>query len=392
MAERRLALVPTRYGDDVIGGSEAVIREAAHGLAARGWEVEILTTCARSHYTWENAYEPGTSTDGELTIRRFATVVDGDKLARDTIERRIQLGLPIGRDDQLTWLNGTLRVPDLFHHLLRHQAGYHAVVLSPYLFWATVTCSLVAPAKTVVMPCLHDEYYAYLELFRPVLGDVGQVWFLSEPEHELAHRLGPVAPHHVTGAGVRVPEAYDPEGWRRRRGIERPFILYAGRREGGKGWLQLLGAYTRAVVDYGLDLDLVSMGVGPVEPAAVVADRVVDLGFVDAAEVPDVFAAAAAYVQPSQNESFSRTVMEAWLAGTPVIANAASEVVRWHCRRSGAGITYDDPDELVHALLLVGEEPAALRRMAAAGADYVLSEYSWSTVLDRMETALEKLP
>ena len=49
--------------------------------------------------------------------------------------------------------------------------------------------------------------------------------------------------------------------------------------------------------------------------------RVIDLGFIDDATRDDAMAAATAYLQPSALESFSRTVMEAWLAGTPVIAN-----------------------------------------------------------------------
>ena len=56
---KRIAFVPPRYGDDVVGGSEAVMREAAHGLAGRGWEVEVLTTCVRNHYTWANEYPAG---------------------------------------------------------------------------------------------------------------------------------------------------------------------------------------------------------------------------------------------------------------------------------------------------------------------------------------------
>ena len=57
------------------------------------------------------------------------------------------------------------------------------------------------------MPCLHDEPYAHLELFRPVLGNGAAVWFLSEPEHQLAHRLGRLpARHSVTGAGIDIPE------------------------------------------------------------------------------------------------------------------------------------------------------------------------------------------
>ena len=60
MGKGRIAFVPPRYGDDVVGGAETVLRQAAERLAARGWEVEILTTCVRDHYTWANAYPPGT--------------------------------------------------------------------------------------------------------------------------------------------------------------------------------------------------------------------------------------------------------------------------------------------------------------------------------------------
>jgi len=68
----RLAFVPPRYGTEALGGSEAVMREAAHGLARRGWDVEVLTTCARDHYTWRNEYEPGAAThDDGVVVRRF---------------------------------------------------------------------------------------------------------------------------------------------------------------------------------------------------------------------------------------------------------------------------------------------------------------------------------
>ena len=53
----------------------------------------------------------------------------------------------------------------------------------------------------------------------------------------------------------------------------------------------------------------------------------IDLGQLTDRDKDDAFAAAAAYVQPSAMESFSRTVMEAWLAGTPVIANAVEDAL-----------------------------------------------------------------
>jgi glycosyltransferase involved in cell wall biosynthesis len=84
--------------------------------------------------------------------------------------------------------------------------------------------------------------------------------------------------------------------------------------------------------------------------------------------------------------------MESWLAGTPVIANAASDVVRWHCERSGAGLLYNDDHEFAEFLALVADDPARLRHLGGLGREYVLTHYTWDAALDRMEAALEELP
>ncbi|MCA1841863.1 MAG: glycosyltransferase family 4 protein [Actinobacteria bacterium] len=397
MGKGRIAFVPPRYGDDVVGGAETVLRQAGERLAGRGWEVEILTTCARDHYSWANAYPAGSSRQGDLTVRRFPIVHAHDPVRWDGLERRIRIGGGLSADEQFEWMNGRFRVPGLFHHLVGHAHTYRAIVFSPYLFWTTVVGATVAPERTVLIPCLHDENYAYLSMFQPLLGGSAQVWFMSEPEHQLAHRIGPVAPQHfVTGEGVLIPDRYDPEGFRARHGLERPYVLFAGRREDGKGWNDLLRGYSRAVVRLGADVDLVSFGVSPAGVAppklpAEVASRVIDLGFLPQEEVGDAYAAAAAYVQPSLYESFSRTIMESWLAHTPVIANSACEVVRWHCERSGGGLLYSDEYELAQYLALVAGEPAKLAHLADAGRRYVLENYSWDAALDRMEAALEEL-
>jgi len=222
-----------------------------------------------------------------------------------------------------------------------------------------------------------------------VLTGVGCLLFQTEPEHQLAHRVvARPAPHAVVGCGVEVPERYDPEGFRRRHGIEGPFLLYAGRREGAKGWETLLEQFCAATLRRELPFSLVTMGRGHVKPPPAIADRVLDVGFLGDEERDSAFAAADAYLQPSRWEAFSRTVMEAWLAGTPVIANGESEVVRHHCERSGAGLLYGDEVELEECLAFVAEAPEAARSLAARGREYVLANYRWDRVLDRVEMAL----
>ena len=385
----RLGFVPPRYGDEVIGGAEAVMGELAHGLAARGWDVEILTTCARDHFTWANTYPEGVTTDGALTVRRFPTEITTPRAERAALHAAILRGDPVDLDAQQRWMNDDLRVSGLYHHLLDHAADYRALVFAPYLFWTTFACGQLAPERTILMPCLHDEPEAGLEIFRPLFEGAAGVWFLSDPERDLARRLFRLGHHEVTGAGVADPGDYDPDGFRARHGIDGRFILYAGRREGAKRWPWLLDAFAAAHARSPLPFRLVTMGAGEVDPPDAIADLVVDLGFLPDDERHHAFAAADAYVQPSPYESFSRTIMEAWLAGTPVLANAASDVVAWHCERSGAGLVFDDAYELEQCLRFVADEPEAAAALARSGRDYVHTHYTPDAVLDRVEATLD---
>ena len=374
-----------------MGGAELVVAELSRGLADRGWEVEVLTTCASDHFTWANEYPAGTEDLDGITLRRFPTVPPAAPGERAELEAAILAGARLTLAEQQRWMNAGVRVPELYHHLLDHAGGFRALVVSPYLFWTSFACGQIAPERTILRPCLHDEPFAALELFQPLFTGAAGIWLQTDPEHELAHSLFSLGERHrVVGEGIPTDKSYDAERFRRRHGIEGPFVLYAGRREGAKGWDGLLESFARAVTGRSLDLSLVTMGVGDVRPPADVADRVIDLGFLDDADRDDAFAAAAAYVQPSRYESFSRTVMEAWLAGTLVVANGASAVVRWHCDRSDAGLVYEDDLELEQCLAFVAEQPAEAERLAQPGRRYVLDHYTWPAVLDRVEATLEE--
>lgn len=387
MPEASIALVTPRYGDRVIGGSESVMREAAAGLAARGFDVEVLTTCAWSHYTWANDLPPGPSRDGAVRVRRFPVEHPRSLKRWARLDVRMSEGERLTAQEELAWASGRLRVPGLYRHLL--ASTYDAVVFSPYLAWTTYACAPVVAERAIVMPCFHDEQAARLRLFSGLLGGTAAAWFLSEPERDLADSIGPLGPRPtVTGAGVDVPDRYQPERFRARYGVHGRFALYAGRRELLKGWDRLADTFLAARAHLGLDLDLVTFGANELRQDLRRAPGIVDLGALPAEDVADAFSAAEVYVQPSRNESFSRTVMEAWLAGTPVLADGGGAVVAWHVRRSQAGLLYRDDHELARALQLFGAQPEAGRRLAAPGRAYVLDSYRWDVVLDRMAASL----
>lgn len=386
-----LAFVPPRYGPGVVGGAEVVFSEFAHGLAGLGWDVEVLTTCARDHYTWANEFAPGTTQDGPIRVRRFPTVLDTPGRDRDRLGNRLLAGERLTLEEQQRWVNDSLRVPDLWFHLLDHGADYRAIFFGPYMFWTTFACGQVHPDRTILIPCLHDEPAAHLDLYKPMVEGARGIVFLSDPERDLAQQIFRVPGNHeVIGSLIDLPDTYDVDTFRREHGIDGRFVYYAGRREWAKGWIDLVEAF-RIVRERGSSLRLVTSGAGdPHLGTHDLGGALIDLGFVDEATRDAAMAAADCYVQPSALESFSRTILEAWGAGTPVIANAESEVVAWHVERSGGGVLYRGGAELVEALTVLDENPKAIVRLAEDARAYVVDEYAPISVLDRLDDAIRR--
>ncbi len=398
--ENTIAFVPPRYGAGVVGGAEAVLAEAALGLAARGHNVEILTTCARDHYTWANEFAPGSERkavgDGSapsVIVRRFPVELDTGGRLRDRIGDRILAGEGISIQDQQRWMNDSLRCSGLWDHVFDNGASYRAMVFAPYMFWTTFAVSQIHPERSIIMPCLHDEPPAHLEIFKSMIEGVRGVWFLTDPERDLGQRLYRLPSRQtIVGASVDMSAIYAPDEFRTEYGIEGRYVYFGGRREWGKGWDDLLLGYARYVRGRrGQDvLTLVTSGVGEVVRPPGTDRHIVDVGLLSDAQRDNAMAGASAYIQPSAMESFSRTVLEALLASTPVIANRASDVVAWHLENCGGGITYSGEAELVQCLDFVTDEPGASAMLADAGPDYVQSRYRLDHVLERMEASLDQ--
>jgi glycosyltransferase involved in cell wall biosynthesis len=363
--------------------------ELGRGLRDRGWDIDVVTSAARDLYTWRNELPEGTSVEDGLRVLRFRTAMTANANRRNFIGNMIGMRAYVSLPDQYLWMNGSVRVPGMYEYLVDHASEYRAVIFAPYLFWTTFACAEIAPERTILLPCLHDEPEARLEIFKPMFEGCRGIWFQTDPERDLAQRLFRLPPRTtVIGSGIHPPAGHDPEGFRRRHGIEGDFVFFAGRREWGKGWPELVSHLAFANSLLPAPVPLVTCGVGEIGPVPHNV-RVVDLGYLSDAERSNAMAAASVYVQPSARESFSRTIMEAWLAGTAIVANSASAVVKWHCERSHAGLTYRDQYDFAECLSLLLERPETRRAMASRGREYVLENYRWPDVLTRVESALE---
>jgi glycosyltransferase involved in cell wall biosynthesis len=223
-------------------------------------------------------------------------------------------------------------------------------------------------------------------MFRSVRGCL----FNSGGEERLARRVHTIRAGGVVGMGFDAPNGEPTTRFAEAHGLD-SFLVCAGRIEEGKR--------VDVAVEYAMGYAserpnaprLALIGQGSYSPPDSAADVVAKVGFVSEDERRAAYREALAVVNPSQLESLSLVLMEAWLEGTPCLAAAESEVMKEHCERSGGGFPFDSYESFRDALDRLREDSELRRRMGAAGRDYVLATYGWPQVRERFQQTVESL-
>ncbi len=114
-------------------------------------------------------------------------------------------------------------------------------------------------------------------------------------------------------------------------------------------------------------------------------------GLLSEVERAQALEAATVVAVPSPYESLSLLALEAFSVGTPVLANARSEVLVDHCVASNAGLYYADRYEFVEALDLLTRDEPLRAAMGRNGRDYVRQHYRWDVILAKYERMIGKI-
>ncbi|MFQ3663982.1 MAG: glycosyltransferase family 4 protein [Chloroflexaceae bacterium] len=387
----KIAIVTPRYGPQVLGGAETGLRSWAEHLAARGYQVEALTTCTVDMADWSDHLTPGVEHLNGVTVRRFSTTpVEATVFHR--LLQKANRGERLRYAEERQFVANSLRSADLERYIAEHAGEYVCFIAGPYLFGTSYWPALSATAPWLLVPCLHDEPVAYLSIFRELLERSAALLFNTPAESALASQgLGVVNPYRAClGFGFADdPPVGDAARFRARTDLTGPFILYSGRLEPAKNVPLLLEWFAAYKAERSAPLTLVLTGTGSVT----LPERadVVSVGHLDDRDLHDAYAAATALCQLSLNESFSIVLMEAWLQGCPAIVHADCPVTRGHIERSGGGYAADTYPAFRAALDALLSDPDHRAILGARGRAYVRAEYSWSALLPRIEEALARL-
>ena len=85
------------------------------------------------------------------------------------------------------------------------------------------------------------------------------------------------------------------------------------------------------------------------------------------------------------------TALEAWALGKPVLANAASAVLRGQCIRSNGGLCYQNADEFAGMLQAIEQNRWLSASLGKNGRQYVRDHYDWRVIERKYHELLVQL-
>jgi glycosyltransferase involved in cell wall biosynthesis len=265
--------------------------------------------------------------------------------------------------------------PDMYQYIYDNSEDYHRLVYIPYMFGPTYFGIRVCPYKSVLIPCLHDEAYARMKIFRDLYKNLGGIIFHARPEMELANRLynlGNVK-QEILGEGVETDFDYDASRFRKKYGINEPYIIYAGRKDSAKNidtLIQYFDEFKRRNEKH-RDLKLVLIGGGSVNVPESCAKDVVDLGFVDIQDKYDACAGAEL------------------LCERPVLVHEGCAVTTNFAKESNAGLYFNGYFEFEGCVKYILENTETAEKMGKQGRQFVLDNFKWDVITDKICKFLE---
>ncbi len=414
MRPLRLAFVVVRYGEGVLGGAEAHCRAVVERLAARGHDVRVLTTTARSYKSWRSELPAGEDRVGGIRVTRFPTVtprlIPADEIlkAAVTLSRQGTHGLA-----RLAQFDRWSRPRQKAHEVLENawiraqgplapklvdalaQVDADAFVFFGYLYYPTIFGLPTVRERAMVAPLADEEPMLYAPIVRKTLRLPRALLLNVDEEAERVKAIvSPEAPPMaVVALGIDPPPPPAPYP----RPTDDPFVLVLGRAGKTKPMAAVWRALT-AMKDVGtIELDdgrvvdasrLQLVTAGEHSRHLEGLPRVHQLGRVDEATRWGLVRDALALVSPSESESLSLVVLEAWLASRCCIVNRACDATDGHVRRCGGGVSiaFEPAGDAAAAVLEAIRSRSFRDGRAALGKAYVERRYAWDAVLDAYES------
>ena len=386
----KLAVVVQRYGQGVHGGTELHARYIAEHLVQHA-DVDVLTTCAVDDSTWANTLKAGVEKMNGVHVRRFKV----SKSRRESASKRLAERVfheTHSLADELKWIDAEGPVSgSLMRHLRRHGNSYDFCLFFDYRYCHSFYGAHAVPSRAILVPRAERDAAIGVRAFHDVFRGARAILYNSPEERSLIHAVtgNPNVPSVIVGAGADVPQNPQPGRFRQKFNVRGNFALYIGRLDERSGCGELFQLFEQYAKQPGARLSLVVVGEGPLEVPK--HQKIRHVGAIDEAMKFDAIAAAEVVVVPSRYESLSRTALETWALGKPVLANAKSDVLRGQCVRSNGGLCYQNAAEFTGMLQALEQNRWLSGTLGKSGRQYFRDHYDWRVIERKYHEILTQL-
>ncbi|EMM75203.1 glycosyltransferase family 4 protein [Leptospira santarosai] len=427
---KKIAVVSPIFSDKVSGGSEKLIFQLVELLAA-DFEITVLTTRSLDYITWKNSipiqekiffhegtnhskpirFEEGTSSLGgkykvlRFTVERQRNMIRFNRLSKKILQRpSLQ-----NKENVNYWITEQgPYVPELIQFIESRKSEYDIFFFVSYLYYPLVFGVPSVFEKSIIIPTFHDEPPAYLPVYKEILTDQSSYSFNTPEELNVFRNVLGYNPSTYSIIGMnlnldqRSNQPVSQENYvdhhrnsslgYNSNGENLPFLLYVGRVDQGKGFLEMAEWFLEWKKNTQSPHKLKIAG----KIASKIPNRILEnqniefLGFVDERTKSELLQNCACLINSSPLESFSIVLMEVWLKGKPVLVNGKSEVLKGHCLRSNGGLFYSDRKSFFATLNFILDHPKESLEMGRNGKKYVEQNFNPKTVREKLLRLIDK--
>ncbi|WP_321311672.1 glycosyltransferase [Halarcobacter sp.] len=390
----KVAVIIPWFGKDLKGGAEQLAWQVSSRLnIQKDIDLTVLTTCSKSFLDdWYNDFykEDEYIVDG-LKVKRFSVdnitpLKFGDSNGKIISHKEKGNYFPVAKEDEDFFINENINSKNLENYIEKNKNEYDIFLFLPYLYGPIIKNINKVKNKAVLQPCLHDEGYAYLKAVRENFIDGKAILFNSTGELEIATKLyGPsmILKSYMVGSGIEVSskllqsEKGEPI-------VKGDYILFIGRRDATKNTTYLIEVFEEYVKKIKKDVKLVLAGVGTL-PENIDKSCIIDLGLVSEDDKYNLIQHCKAMINPSENESFSRIIYEAWYGLKPVIVNKKCRATYISLlESSNAGWAFECTESLFNIfdeLFSLNEDK--LKTIAGSGFKYANEIANWDNIIQK---------
>jgi glycosyltransferase involved in cell wall biosynthesis len=409
---KKIAFIVQQYGLEMYGGAELHCMRLAEKIIPL-YNVEVLTTCSLDYLTWANHYPEGESIINGVTVRRFKVSQERSWVDMGELEKKVKVEKQVTdkkkriksflkkmfsvskaskatNEDYINWIIAQgPTTPDLINYIKTHEKEYDCLIFFTYLYYPTVFGININPKKTIFIPLAHDEWAIRMPVFKTMFTVPACIMYNTLAEKRLANKLfkNESVYSEIAGTWVDIPVALPDLDIIAEKKIYSDYVLYIGRVDSNKITQQDFEWFLKYVQETGKDIKLVLAG--SLFMDLPVSDHIMYLGFVDENTKYNLIKQTLFLFQPSQFESLSHVVLEAFAMEKPVLVHKDCEVMRDHINISNGGYYYHDYAGFKFAFDLLTDNKTLNTAMGKSGKVYVDKNYRWENIIGKFQYAIE---